>query len=534
MSTFRAKAKKLEENYVYYQRLKDFYPTFGKYVESTAQRVVHQTEKYARETHVLRAMARAEFAKEKKLLSEKFGINFDFDYYGGASSNRRGIKEVIDAFNAALNLKEVYQRNITLIKNSEGQKAVFTWYPTYFMKAWQQYWPQIKKKVERDFANGKDAALALSDALDKYLPDICIHGIEIMMDGPEVENSIGKLTPELKNAYSSLVAQIGDLETAGSVASQIYKGYELDKLKKTLVEEMKIESNGRIYADSFKPKVKSMISKDIHRRGGYGLEAFETAIFQQIAEAIDGKVIHSGSTGIKADTILTLDIDPSIIYDSLEQVGNSRKENIQALSELGEKISKLDKGFIIYSSDKNYTLNQKFGGFHAGSLGARPSDFLSNVYKNSRHFLTLLGTINQLGKGAILEGQEDLFERLLAQDIAYMLFDDYTTIGEADTGGSSIHVMDLNGIIVPLSLILTLLADAIEELNEKEQRRIVRVKIDSPDILFKTHGEQLAWQEGNNESSLGAWNYQRDYTLKHTKITATFLRNFRQIIMEYL
>jgi hypothetical protein len=29
-------------------------------------------------------------------------------------------------------------------------------------------------------------------------------------------------------------------------------------------------------------------------------------------------------------------------------------------------------------------------------------------------------------------------------------------------GGSSIHIMNLNGIMIPLSMILTLLADAID------------------------------------------------------------------------
>lgn len=154
------------------------------------------------------------------------------------------------------------------------------------------------------------------------------------------------------------------------------------------------------------------------------------------------------------------------MYEALEKAGNSRKKNIEAMSELGEKLSRLDDGFIVYSSDKNYTLNNKFGGFHTGKLGARPMDFLNNIYKNSRHFLTLLGTIQQFGKGAILEDQQQYVEMLLAQDVAYMLFDDYTTIGTKSASSRAIHIMNLNGIMIPLSLILTLLADAIEELDD--------------------------------------------------------------------
>ena len=50
MSTFRAKAKSLEEAYVYYQRLKYDYPTLSKYVTSTGFRVIKQTQKYAAES----------------------------------------------------------------------------------------------------------------------------------------------------------------------------------------------------------------------------------------------------------------------------------------------------------------------------------------------------------------------------------------------------------------------------------------------------------------------------------------------------
>ena len=81
-----------------------------------------------------------------------------------------------------------------------------------------------------------------------------------MMDGPEVENSLLKVAPELKNAYSSLISEIGDLKDGNSVAAQIYRAYELDKLKDGLLESMQIESNGKVYAESFKPRVKSMIS----------------------------------------------------------------------------------------------------------------------------------------------------------------------------------------------------------------------------------------------------------------------------------
>jgi hypothetical protein len=57
----------------------------------------------------------------------------------------------------------------------------------------------------------------------------------------------------------------------------------------------------------------------MHPRGGLSLEAIESAIFSMVASEVkDGSSIHSGSKGIKADNILTLSIDPSIVVDTLE------------------------------------------------------------------------------------------------------------------------------------------------------------------------------------------------------------------------
>jgi hypothetical protein len=75
------------------------------------------------------------------------------------------------------------------------------------------------------------------------------------------------------------------------------------------------------------------------------------------------------------------------------------------LSDLGNKLEGIQDGFIVYSSDKNYTLNSKFGGFSVGSTGATAQAFISNMYKGDSYAgNSLLGAINQLGAGAMLEG----------------------------------------------------------------------------------------------------------------------------------
>lgn len=531
MSTFKGHAKSLSGQYVYYQRLKSdgYYPKLAKYVQNASYRILGQTEKYSADASAVRAQAQAEFAKEKILLQQKFGITLNFDYYRGQND----FKEVIDALNACLNLKDVYERNLQLIKTTEGMKGVYSWYPTYFMHAWQEFWPKIKESFDRAFKRGVEASVALNAALDKFLPQICIQGIERMLDGPEVEKQT-TMNPELKNAYSALVSQIGSIQTEGSVANQIYKAYQLDELKEGLLKEMVVRNN-RIYAKDMKPKVKSMISKNIHSRGGLSLEAIETAIFQMVASGVqDGSVIHSGSKGIKADNILTLSIDPTMIYEALEQAGANREENIKALSALGTKLSNLDDGFIIYSSDKNYSFNKNFKGFNVGSTGVNAASFLNNLPQINTSIPTLIGAIQQLGEGAMLEGKKSAFEQLLAQDVAYMLFDDFTTIGNFSTGGNAIHIMNLNGIMMPMSVILSLLAEAIESVSEDQIRKMVNVKISVPPILWDDPDGQVKQELAFPGDGRGAWEYQKQYALDNTKITATFLKDFKFLIAQFL
>ena len=528
MSTFKGHAKSLGEQYVFYQRLKTdgYYPKLSQYVSNASYRIYTQTQKYAADASAVRAQAQAEFVKEKMLLQQKFGVNINFYYY----RNQDDFKEIIEALNACLNLKEVYERNVQLIKTTEGMKGVYSWYPTYFMKAWQQKWPNIKNMTERGFVSKLPIEEALSRALDKFVPEICELGIKLMLDGPEVEHA--SIDPALKNAYSALISQIGSVSTAGSVANQIYKAYQLDELKAELVKEIEVK-NKRIYAKQAKPKVNQLISKNVHSSGGLSLEAIENAIFSMVASSLQsgGTAIHSGSKGIKADNILTLSIDPTIVVEALESAGANREENIKALSALGAKLSNLDDGFIVYSSDKNYSLNANFKGFDVGSTGTNAANFLNNVYKADNSVSTLIGAIQQLGKGAMLEGRKAEFEKLLAQDVAYMLFDDFTTIGTVSTGGNAIHIMNLNGVMMPMSVFLSMLADAIESVTEDEIRKLVNVTISAPPILYPTQDDQNAAYPNNPHA---AWEYQKQYAIEHTKITAKFLRDFKSFVSAFL
>jgi hypothetical protein len=74
--------------------------------------------------------------------------------------------------------------------------------------------------------------------------------------------------------------------------------------------------------------------------------------------------------------------------------------------------------------------------------------------------------------------------------IANFLFDDYDAIGAGLTNNvNTLHVMNLNGILLPISSILFALADSINNVIDISSRSIVDIRINSVPIEFKTKEE---------------------------------------------
>ena len=74
-------------------------------------------------------------------------------------------------------------------------------------------------------------------------------------------------------------------------------------------------------------------------------------------------------------------------------------------------------------------------------------------------------------EGAIQSGdKENMREELnntIAEAVAYLLFDDWSTIGDIQTGTQGIHVLSLDGLMIPLSYLLTATGEAMIETDAK-------------------------------------------------------------------
>lgn len=536
MPNIQTKSRSLSQLYVFYERLKDdgYINLYG-YVNSALDTQGANLNEILSTASTIRSIAQREATKEQNLLNKIFNANIIIDL-----NDNRSLKNFIDTFNSYLGLKEVYERNIFLIKNSQGSKSVISFFPTYFLMVWNERWPTIISIIENQINSAskrQDILDIIVEVVNQQSSNIVETAIERMFQAhPELEG----MSEKMEDAYLSLLSAIGKVEKQGSLAHQIYNIYKIDELSNAIVESLSNKNKKRIRQELNKIDVKEIIGKDSAQRGGLTLEAIENTVYQMIAESINSvsgahmAAFSSGSTGIKADNIVSFNIDPTLIEETLENNEKvSRERNIRMFEQLGEKLKNIEDGYIVYSSAKNYTYNKNFfsrGGFSGEKINLDTyHNILGNINKNMD---TFVGTILQTTKGAVGERLRPKLEDAIAQDIAYLLFDDFKTIGKEVGAGDpqAIHIMDLNGILIPLSFFLTLFARAIED-GISSPRNFVRATIKNTTIEFPTKEDQSNWQKENSQN---AWDYQREQGLNNTWIEVHFLRDFQNIISNYL
>ena len=487
----------------------------------------------------------AEYEKEKELalLSKVFNKDLQINL-----QDSKDVKTLIDALNSVLNIKEVYERNIRTLELSKGgRKSVISFFPTYFLQVWDERWRDIYNATSTTFSmGGITLEEALKKEIDNVVDDITITAIERMLSA-KAEMKTMREEEKYNTAYSELLNAIRNVpKYRNEILERIRSIYQLDKISEGIAKELKGE-NQKITRNQIGKRLKTSAKKPISfksgSRGGYTLEAIEKMSFNLIAESLEeGRAVHTGQMGnMKADNMLIIGVDGSIIDEWLEEIsqisGSSRKDNLERIEKLQELTKGVNEGFIVYSNDKNWTLNKNFRdqfGFPAGTAISAQSyyDVTRKVNKNARTFVGLM--LNTI-QGAIMgtdAAREDL-AKAIATDIAVMLFDDYQTIGDfrKQTGPKAIHIMNLGNIMVPLSVFLTMLANAVER-AETDVDDFVKVVITTPEIEFKDYAAQKAWMANPTKGyeAKSAWSYQRDEALKKTRISVNFLKEFRAFI----
>jgi hypothetical protein len=191
---------------------------------------------------------------------------------------------------------------------------------------------------------------------------------------------------------------------------------------------------------------------------------------------------------MKADNVIGFGIDLGIVEESVNKISHMKtsRENITSeIDALMTKLSEVHSGFIIYSSAKNYTMSSSFSGFSAGS----PVSVAT--MRNITNDRTKMGAILQTINGAVGEKEREDIKFSIAEDIAYYLFDDFATLGNVSGSGvTALHLFDLDGIYVPLSVLLHKIGCAVSEVR-KVPTSLLNVSISTPSkVLYEKNDTQ--------------------------------------------
>lgn len=529
------------ERYVYYNRLltDGIHPELGKKAHDVLDFRIEKGASAADLANYFFDLRDGEFNKEIKLLSDKFGMEIANKYNIDDMNENMGI-ELIKAFNTTLNAKEIFERNLALIKDTSGQKQLITWFPEYFDKEWKNKADDIYNDIIKETLKADEPIEeTIERVLNNWIPYLVRSALIYMFDKAETESGIKNNRQELQKAYKSLLDPLMDLQNqmGNDFVQSFIDAYNLKDISQMISEELQKGNRLKSQIDKFTYKDKIQI----HSTGGLASENLGNFVGNFVASTVANnfKGTLTGSTGQKADFIFTFDIPTNTISNWLDANDfGTRPENVQAIKALEDRLLKFDDGFIVYTNAKNYTLNKNFKGFSAGTpINLQTWDSMMHAAHIKGR--DLIFSIMQLIPGAIGDGCSEEMSRMFARAIASALFDDFDEVGQKiHTGANSIHLLYLDGIYFPLSFYYHLLGKAFYNYNAAEVSDIVKVDFKLPKkIMFPVqyiHEEgsgdesQERWQLNHpNESP---WRAQQQYALNNIKVSYHFLRAYDDIM----
>ena len=521
----------VRSKFVYYNSLSETHPDiYNQIIKEKTSYTEYHGQHMKKIADQLRQMASAEGAKEVALLKQFFNVTSlslsPSDMYSGEIG-----REIVDAINVGLSFKDAYERHLTRIIGKDGKKhakiTATQFFADYFTK---NLYALVKQNIP---ANITDYTVEqLGDIL--FSDEIVNQALENAFFG--MENSLkvsGDWKKNDKQGYYDLFSAIEGFNKS-SFLQEVARAYKLDELKARLIESIQSSDNLK---DKFKHHMtaKSYIKKSLNEttfaKGTLG-EIIGEKVAAAAVASIEGtgvkvnfasKVV--GRAGSKADFVMSFGLDMSKILDVVDKHYKGREATVDAYKGLNEYLRKMDDGFIVYTNAKDWSLVEKrgrnkryFEGFSAGSpisLGT-----LEGVIANTPGgSADMIGQIMSTMDGAIYSGEIGRLETELCSKMAYFLFDDVLTIGKPTAASSrAIHLMYLDGVYVPLSYMLYLLADAIEDVSQ-DPRDIFDITINPGSIKYPNP----PWEPG-------MWHDQKATAYEQIKISAKFLKSFRDVI----
>lgn len=504
----------------------------------------------------LRNMAQNERKKEQDFIQFTFGVNINYDL------NYSNTKDFIDAFNSYMQLQSIYEARKTLLMHGFGNaespqnvKELYTFFSSYFATEWNQNSEKITDLIMNRFYQSSNRTLdeVAAEVIKQELPNI-VHQTLIKMEKVQPDSKLSSSEKEqVELAMQEMYNAINRLGKT-TFGNMIISALSLNSISKNIAQDIRLQQkNNTFLVENMNEIVKSVAkyyssSRGVNITGGNMLELIENVLSNQLQKTDKNfQVFHTGNTGMKADNIMiSTDVGVNFNQQQIEKILNdtgksqSRQENIDMINRLQSTLEKGNSsGYIVYSSAKShFMVGKKNGkseetGFSGGTQKLSLfAPILDKVATNSGKTHTLIQGIMQTIPGAIGENDKDLMEDKLAEYFAYFLFDDIDVIGQNTSGSkfTQIHLMNLDGVYVPLSVLLSTYADALNKEITKitvAPESVAKIKISTPKSI------KYNYADPNFTPEDGMWAKQRDEAFNGIKVSITFLKSLRTIMSDF-
>ena len=448
--------------------------------------------------------AAADFERQKEL-------DFLNKFYTGSTSNGESI---IDQFNILFQGRDLYARvndRIKTILNSRqfqknktyGKKGGATHenytgmapnlsalFASYLETALQGPMQKMREKI-----NGNSSAADMQRYFDEAFEEAVMIASERMT---QITDDVG---------YGTGVdwKPVDEMLNADPRAKELF----MDALKgaigndniQTLLDTMRAQKKQGVTKQQTRTLIKQNLKNISGRTASIGGIVVENAM-AMIAEQLNGMSGGNGNLHYKmsAEAILrnmvktdaamifsaTKEIDTDAVMRSLNEILSSNNGNIlnayERVSEFYDKWEKdLDELYTVFVNSKNYGIGADGRNYvekQEGSLKDLPM-FLGRAgisVGNAHDFLLFA---YNTGEDAVRNGEREEFMQecvnALKAAAAYLMFDDYQSIGQGDA--KSIHMYYLSGKYIPASVVFESMAQAAAESKDTSK---ATVKLPNP------------------------------------------------------
>ena len=464
--------------------------------------------------------------KEEAAFIAKYKLDIDPNDWGS----------LIKGFTILFTSEDAFKRNVQLLSQvKEGESSIYHNFTAYLSSYVQTAARDIIGK-NKDNLTKEDIA----KILPKLTDDIIELALKRMFKMTDLKLSNGfietnsqrqkKMDGEQIQAFQYLINAISRfMQTPFREAVIEDLGLTQEFLEKTL-EIKQYNTQGK---RKKLPVLKSSIKNGNVR--GSAQEHFEKVFASLVGEKLNLKVgnstmwidIETGYKGAKTDVLLhNLQATAEGHIPDIEQLystaGNSNSKRINAMNN-SEKFFNLlhnAEGEIVFISDKNYQIKQKFDGFSAqNDITLENLRALLNKVHYPGDIDKLYGYLSNCGQNMLLgTGKSSEVLNGVATYIGHFLFDDLTITG--DLGGvNRVHLLNLSGFYMPLSVYLGAVLNAARSAEEDVSKYA--------SAHFYGHGKP---PQEHGWSGSGDFDTFRQTRLDESRIEIKFMANIVEFI----